>query len=111
MNESISTHPSHTPPAKKDRMEKAVNKVLNDNSLYLRSSAKDLLNDIWKKICQTIELFPSDKGWDERHVYYAIKKIVECPEKTPEQILKEIKRSYLEHGKKWHVDGGGGGNR
>jgi hypothetical protein len=69
-------------------------------------TTKLLFQEYWKKIVETIKLFPEGKGWNERHIKYAIKKIVECPTKAPEQIVKEIKRSYLEYGNKWFVDGG-----
>ncbi len=80
---------------------------MNQNDL--KSIAKDLFQGYWRRVAGAIDLFPLDKGWDERHIYYAIKKIVECPTKTPEQIIEEIKRSYLEHENNWLVDGGGKG--
>jgi hypothetical protein len=72
----------------------------------LKLFAKELFQKHLNKVCKVIDLFPEGKNWNENHIRYAIKKIIECPTKAPEQIVKEIKRSYLEYGNKWFVDGG-----
>lgn len=61
-------------------------------------------SDLKKKLLQVIQLFPKDCNWGIRGVDVAINKIIQYPKKTPEQIIDDIKRSYLGNNQEWYVD-------
>ena len=63
-------------------------------------------NSLKKKLLQTLELFPEGKGWGKDHIRVALVKAVEDSQKTPEQLIKHIKRCHWLHKESFYVDGG-----
>ena len=57
---------------------------------------------------KTVKLFP--EIWlskiPERHIYVALKKIIETGERSPERLIEAVKRSYLCNDEGWNIDGG-----
>ncbi len=71
----------------------------------LKFIAEQNLIKLLDNVLRVIEQFPKD-SWNERHILLAIKILVENPEKTPEKVIDNIKRSWLCFGEDWFVDGG-----
>ena len=82
------------------------------NHQELKKHANLITVTLKHKLLKVIALFPDKeemigkREWNDRHVRYALKKIMENPKVVPESVIKDIKRSFLCSDENWRVDKG-----
>lgn len=80
---------------------------MSESKAYLRIWVQELVTDLYNRMFEVIDKFPENPElhWGMPHLRVALIKYIENEERTPEELIKYIKRSYLCFGEKWHIDG------
>lgn len=75
------------------------------DKVSLKDTGIKKIGNITNTLMKAIDKFPINSDWGDRHIHLALKKIIEKPDINPDQVVKDIKRSYLCNRENYGVDG------